>query len=244
MPLILLSFLAGIITIAAPCVLPLLPIIIGGSIAEGEQKSRVDSLRPLIIAASLAVSVVVFTLLIKATTALLGVPQEVWQWLSASIIILLGVNYLRPELWEKVSVKFGLGQKTNSKLGKAHQKGGWGGAVLTGAALGPVFNSCSPTYALIVATVIPVSFIEGLTYLIAYALGMSLALLGISYLGSGFLARFKNISNPKGNFKKGMGILFILVGLAVAFGFDKKAQAYVLEKGWYDPISGLEERLR
>ena len=64
MLLLLISFIAGVLTILAPCVLPLLPVIIGGSISgKTKEKSR-----PYIIAASLAASLVVFTLLLKLST--------------------------------------------------------------------------------------------------------------------------------------------------------------------------------
>ena len=33
-------------------------------------------------------------------------------------------------------------------------------------------------------------------------------------------------------------------GISVLFGLDKKAQTFILDRGWYDPISGLEEKLR
>lgn len=58
------------------------------------------------------------------------------------------------------------------------------GDILTGAALGPVFSSCSPTYALIVAAVVPVSFFEGFLSIVAYAGGLAGMLLLIALLGS------------------------------------------------------------
>lgn len=244
MTLFILSFIAGVLTVAAPCVLPLLPVIVGGSLINNEQHKNRQWLRPLVIATSLAVSVVVFTLLLKATTTLLGVPQSVWQVISGVIVILLGLYYVWPDLWEKGSSKFGLFNKSNKVLGKAIQKQGLFGAVLIGAALGPVFSSCSPTYALIVATILPASFIKGLVYLIAYALGMSAMLLLVAYLGQAFVAKVSWLSNPDGWFKKLIGALFILVGLGVIFGIDKEIQAFVLEQGWYDPIGNLEKSLR
>src|SRR5690606_575151 len=106
MALLILSFIAGVLTVAAPCVLPLLPVIIGGSLLESK-KDKPDKqwLRPLVIAASLAVSVVLFTLLIKATTVLLGVPQVTWQIISGGIVLLLGLNYLWPHAWERLAAK-------------------------------------------------------------------------------------------------------------------------------------------
>lgn len=244
MALLILSFIAGVLTVAAPCVLPLLPVIVGGSLLEADKDKKAQNLwlRPLVIALSLAVSVVSFTLLIKATTALLGVPQIVWQITSGVIVMALGIQYLWPHGWERIAVKFSLG--SNKTLGKAARHQGLLGAVLIGAALGPVFSSCSPTYALIVATVLPVSFSEGLVYLVAYATGMSATLLLVAYLGQVFVSKLRWLSNPNGWFRKTVGLAFLIVGVSVILGFDKKIQAFVLEKGWYDPISNLEQRLR
>lgn len=243
MTLLLLSSLAGILTVAAPCILPLLPVIVGGSLVEGKQTTK-SWKRPLIITSSLALSVIVFTLLLKATTSFLGVPQAVWQVISGGIIILLGLHFVYPGLWDSISIRFNLLGKAHSNLGKAEHKRGNAGAVLTGFALGPVFSSCSPTYALIVATVLPVSFIEGLGYLIAYALGLSATLLLIAFGGQAVLTKLRWASNPDGWFRRIIGLLFLLTGLAVMLGWDKDLQAFVLENGWYDPISDLEVRLR
>jgi cytochrome c-type biogenesis protein len=244
MALLILSFIAGVLTVAAPCVLPLLPVIIGGSLVESSQdKPENRWLRPLVIACSLAVSVIIFSLLIKATTVFLSVPQIVWQILSGLIVIALGIQYLFPGLWERFSAKSGLFTSSNKILGKAAHRNGLVGAVLIGFALGPVFSSCSPTYALIVATILPASFIQGLVYLISYAVGMSATLLLVAYAGQVFIAKLQWLANPNGWFKKLIGALFILVGIMVLFGIDKNIQAYVLEQGWYDPIKNIEQKL-
>jgi cytochrome c-type biogenesis protein len=245
MALLILSFIAGVLTIAAPCVLPLLPVIVGGSLVDDDtgQKSQ-KYLKPIVVTASLAVSVIVFTLILKASTALLGVPTMVWQTLSGVIVLALGIQMLFPKLWESISIKFNLLGKSHVALGKAEHKGGLGGSVLMGVALGPVFSSCSPTYAFIVAAVIPVSFLQGFTYLVAYALGLSIALLLVAFLGRALVDKLGWLSNPNGWFKRTIGVLFILVGIFVIFGLDKDIQSYVLEKGWYNPISNLEENLK
>lgn len=244
MTLLVVSFLAGMLTVAAPCVLPMLPVIIGGSILDAaKDRPERQWLRPLIIASSLAVAVVVFSLAIKGTTALLGVPQEVWQWVSGVIVLLLGVHFVRPHIWDQLSAKAGFASRSAAALSKAGKAPGWGGSVLLGAALGPVFSSCSPTYALIIATVLPVTFGLGVLYLTAYAIGMSMTLLLIAYLGQSFAVRLRWLANPNGWFRRAIGVLFVLVGIAVIFGLDKDVQTFVLERGWYDPVSGLEQRL-
>ncbi|WP_374976783.1 cytochrome c biogenesis CcdA family protein [Microbacterium trichothecenolyticum] len=239
---LLLSFAAGILTVAAPCVLPLLPVIVGGAIAR-DDTSRRARLRPYVIAASLASSVVAFTLLLKATTALLGIPPQVWQVVSGVIVILLGVDLLVPSLWDRASAALRLTSRSNEMLTTSIARGGFGGDVLTGAALGPVFSSCSPTYALIVAAVLPVSFSEGVMYVFAYAIGLAGALLLIALLGRNLVRRLGWLADPNGWFRRIVGVLFILVGVAVITGFDKLAQTWILDAGWYDPIERLEEIL-
>lgn len=238
--LIFVSLAAGVLTVAAPCVLPLLPVIVGGSIVADGTDSRRARWRPYVIAASLAVSVIVFTLLLKATTALLGIPPQVWQIISGVIVILLGINLLFPALWESLSTKLGLGARSNKVLDSSVQRQSVGGDVLTGAALGPVFTSCSPTYALIVATVLPVSFAEGLLYVTLYAIGLAIPLLLIALAGRSAARRLGWLADPRGWFRRSMGVLFVIVGIVVIIGADKALQTLILDLGWYDPIADLE----
>ncbi len=244
--LLLLSFVAGVLTVAAPCVLPLLPVIVGGSIVRTDTDAAVAErqwYRPVIIAASLAVSVVVFTLLLKATTAFLGIPQFVWQVIAGGILVIFGLTLVFPRLWEHVMAATGLQNRANAALDRSHRRGGVGGDILLGAALGPTFSSCSPTYALILATVLPVSFAEGVLYIVAYAIGLAVTLLLVAYLGQAFARKLGWLSNPRGWLRRTVGILLIVVGLAVIFGLDKPFQAFWLEQGWYDPIENFEESI-
>jgi len=184
--LLLLSFVAGILTVAAPCVLPLLPVIVGGSIVRSDSEVvRPDRqwVRPVFIATSLAGSVILFTLLLKATTALLGVPQFVWQLFAGGIVLLFGLTMLFPSLWERVMTATGLQNRANRAMDCSYRRGGIGGDILLGAALGPTFSSCSPTYALILAAVLPVSFAEGVVYIVVYAIGLAVTLLMVGLLG-------------------------------------------------------------
>lgn len=236
--------MAGVLTVLAPCILPLLPVIIGGSILRSEEDNKTAKWRPLVIAVSLALSVIVFTLLLKASTALLGVPQEVWRFVAGTIVLLLGINFLFPNAWILLMARFGLETGTNSLLTKSAKKAGFTGDILTGAALGPVFSSCSPTYAFIVAAVLPTSFIEGLSYLIAYAAGLALILLIIGYAGQSVVHKLGWLANPNSWFKRIIGSLFIVVAISIMFGWDKDAQEYILKNGWYAPIERVEQGLR
>ena len=228
------SFLAGVLTVLAPCVISLLPVILGGNLGQK------NPWRPLVIAGSLGVSGLIFTLLLKATTALLGIPQEVWKWLSGLLVLLFGVVMIWPALWDKFAHALKL-DKSKSFLNVARKDGPWG-AVLLGAALGPVFSTCSPTYALILAIVLPASFVAGLLNLLAYTLGLVLILLAIGYGGQAVSRRFRFAANPNGWFKKLLGVLLVLTGLMVLTGFDKTFEAWIIEQGYFGPID-IEESL-
>lgn len=243
MHLLAVSFLAGLLTVAAPCILPLLPVIVGGATARA--KGTRYSWHPVIITTSLAISVVVFTLALKATTALLGIPQVFWSILSGTIVLGLGVTMIFPRFWEWIAIKSGLYGRSNRALNFSSKRGdGVVKDVLIGASLGPVFASCSPTYALIIAVVLPGSFIRGLSYIIAYALGLAAMLLVIAIAGQSLIRKLGWLSNPSGWFKRIVGGLFIVVGIAVLTGTDRRIQAFVLQKGWYDPVRNLEQSVQ
>ncbi|MGB4967649.1 MAG: cytochrome c biogenesis protein CcdA [Candidatus Saccharimonadales bacterium] len=235
----LISYVAGLLTVLAPCVLPLLPIILGGSLS-GEKK---DKWRPYIITASLVISLILFTLLLKASTVFIGIDPKVWTIGSGILVIILGFFMLFPDLWARMIGKLGIEHRSQGLLGKAYkQENGVLSAILIGAALGPIFNSCSPTYAWVIATVLPSSTLLGMFYLTFYVLGVATALLAIALLGRRLLEKIKWASNPKGWFQRGIAVLFILVGIFVATGLDKKVQTYLVEKDFLN-IKLLEEKL-
>lgn len=110
--LALLSFFAGILTILAPCVLPVLPVVLAGSISEKK------SWYPYVVTLSLAGSIILFTLLLKASTLLIDIPSEFWTYLSGGILLILGLIYIFPHLWSWVVEKLRL-SRSNSSLDKA-----------------------------------------------------------------------------------------------------------------------------
>lgn len=234
--LLLVSFIAGVLTILAPCVLPVLPIIIGGTLQNGAKRN------PYLITAALAGSIVIFTLLLKFSTLFIDIPQSFWTTISGGVIIVFGLASLFPLQWQKISLKLGFGRKSDELLAESAEVNSHWGDILIGLALGPVFSSCSPTYFLILATVLPASLFLGTIYLVAYALGLALTLLAVALLGQKFIARAKFAANPNGWFRRGLGILFVLVGIFILTGMDKKVQTYLVDRG-YGTVGNLEENL-
>lgn len=232
------AFFAGALTALAPCILPLLPVIVGGSMSGNIH----DKKRPLIIVGSLAVSLFLFTLLLKATTLLIDVPPQVFTYASGAILVILGISFLFPSLYERLILVLNLQLKSQHLLGKANIKRGALGAILTGAALGPVFSSCSPVYAYILATVLPVNFGLAMVYIIAYIVGLSAMLLLIGFVGQKFVRRLRFAANPKGWFNRIIAVLFIIVGIFIITGFDKRFQTYISEHTPFD-FDGLSSQL-
>src|SRR5690606_10762799 len=134
---------------------------------------------------------ILFTLLLKATTALLGVPQFVWQLISGGIVALLGVSLIFPAAWERIALALQLQQRSNAGVQKANKSSGAKRDIILGASLGPVFSSCSPTYALVVAAILPESFVRGLIYLAAYTSGLAGVLLLIAIAGQTIVQKLR-----------------------------------------------------
>jgi len=224
MLLLIISFIAGVLTILAPCVLPVLPVIVGGSIG-GQAKERT---RPYIIVAALAGSIIFFTLLLKVSTILINLSPDALTDFSGGLLIALGLAALVPEWWEALVTRLNWQAASQRFLGKGEKnKDKYVGPVLIGLALGPVFASCSPTYAFILASVLPSSFLTGLIYLGAYTLGLVLALLLVSIAGRQFISRFAWAVDTHSLFRRALGVVFILIGVAVISGYQVKAETWV-----------------
>ncbi len=222
------SIVAGFLTVLAPCILPLLPIVIGST---GNGKNGISK-RSLIVIASLAVSVTFFTLILKASTALIVIPQAFWQYFSGSVLILVGMAIVFPNLWTRLPLISKLSIRSNKAVGAGYQKHSLYGDMLIGGALGPVFTTCSPTYLLIIATILPASFLTGMIYLFGFVAGLVVALLLIAYFGERLTnAVAKRMGTAEG-IKRIFGILIVIVGLAIMTGFDKKLETKILDSGY------------
>jgi cytochrome c biogenesis protein CcdA/thiol-disulfide isomerase/thioredoxin len=240
MLLLLISFIAGILTVLAPCILPLLPVIIGGSLSDGDM-GKFNKKKAFTIIISLGLSVIAFTLLLKASTLFIDIPEYVWKWVSGGIVLFFGLITLFPSLWENQFIAK-LSAKSNVLLGQGYQKKSFWGDVIIGASLGPVFSTCSPTYFIVLATVLPVNPATGIVYLLSYTIGLCLSLLVVAFVGQKIMTKLGIVANPKGWFKRVLGIIFIIVGIAVIGGFDKKTQLLLLDSGFFD-VTKIEQKL-
>lgn len=236
------ALVAGVLTTLAPCVLPVLPVVLGGSVAGRPGADAEVRRRALVIVAALGISVIAFTLLLKATTALLRVPTSFWQLVSGVLLVLLGLDLLFPDVWPRLAGILRLTGAGHGALARGHRRGGTAGAVLTGVALGPVFSSCSPTYAYVVATVLPASPAQGLLLLTVYVLGLCGTLLLVALVGQRAVRRLRWTTDPRGLLRRTAGVLLVLVGLAVATGLSRDVETWLVEHNPLDVLIDVDER--
>ena len=225
MELLPLSVLAGVLTVLSPCVLPLLPVVLAGSAAEKSRRA------PYLVIGSLAVSVLAFTLLFKATTALLGIPRPVWLILSGALVVFIGASMVFPKIWDTLSTRVGLSSAAGNLSERSSNSTGTTRSILLGFSLGPVFTSCSPTYGLILAVVLPANFAEGLINIVGYTLGLSAVLLAIALGGRGVTTRLKWATDPGGKFRRGIGVFLVIIGLLTATGTLKTIETWMVDRG-------------
>src|SRR5262245_20129111 len=92
-----LAFVAGLLTILSPCVLPLLPVVLSTAVSG-------HRLGPLALVAGLALSFLIVSLFVATIGFSLGVDNDKLGGIAATLLVLLGVVLLIPALQNMVSI--------------------------------------------------------------------------------------------------------------------------------------------
>jgi cytochrome c biogenesis protein CcdA len=95
--LLISSIVAGALTVVSPCIMSLLPIIVGGA-ADTNSKDKFNYKKAFTVIISLGISVLFFTFALKVSSIFINIPEIFWKTLSGGIIILIGLIYLFPKL--------------------------------------------------------------------------------------------------------------------------------------------------
>ena len=130
--LILFAFIAGIVTILSPCILPVLPIVLSSSLASGKK-------RPLGVVTGFIFSFTFFTLFLATLVKLSGISADSLRLLSVVVIFSFGLNLLIPKfqvLLEQIV------SKLSAKLPQQPKREGFWGGVLVGLSLGLLWTPC------------------------------------------------------------------------------------------------------
>jgi cytochrome c biogenesis protein CcdA len=220
-----LAFLAGVLSVLSPCVLPLLPIVLGT--AQSEHR-----LGPAALAAGLAVSFTLIGLFVATIGFAIGLDTDVFRAISAMLLIAVGVVLLVPRLQQQVAVAAGpIGSWADERLGGFTATSLWGQFGL-GALLGAVWVPCvGPTLG--AATILAAKGEDlgqvALTML-AFGVGAAVPLMVLGFVSREAMMRWRGklMEAGKGG-KMLLGALLLAVGLLVATGADKKLEVFLLD---------------
>ena len=201
-------FFGGIVSSASPCVLAMIPLVIGyvGGYAEGSQKKAVQY--SLVFTLGLTITFTILGVIAGAMGRLFGDVGRFWYYVSPPVAILLGLYLL---FSDKLNFNIGLSQRFIPKR-KALL-----GAFLIGLFFGIVASPCAtPVLGVILtfaATKQNIAYSGGL--LLAYALGHWVLVLGAG-ISAGFAQKVlasRGISNLSTYSKKAGGVILIGVGI-------------------------------
>jgi cytochrome c biogenesis protein CcdA/thiol-disulfide isomerase/thioredoxin len=213
------AFLSGIVTILSPCILPVLPIVLSGSVG-GKRK-------PFGVVVGFVASFSLFTLTLSALVQALNVPPDTMRVVALVIIVSFGILLVIPPLQQRFEL---LASKLVGGKGGS-QKNGFSGGVLVGASLGLIWTPCvGPIMASVIGLAVSQQVDGGAVVIVlAYALGTALPMLGIMWGGRGLLNRFPHLTANTGKIQRVFGVLMIGVGLSIAFGLDRQFQTFILK---------------
>lgn len=219
------AFIAGMVTVLSPCILPLLPIILSGSSGGGKN-------RPLGIIAGFVLSFTVFTLSLSTLVLALGISPDVLRVLAAVLILAFGLVMMIPPL---KNAFMAFAQKLTSRQGtvapgKQNQKQGFSGGFVVGLSLGMVWTPCVGP---IMASVITLAATQSVSFsavfiTLAYTLGTALPMFLIMLGGRSLLARMPFLTKHSSRVQQVFGFLMILTGTAILLGIDRDIQTWLL----------------
>ena len=220
-----LAFLAGVLSVLSPCVLPLLPIVLGTAASE-------HRIGPIALAAGLALSFVTIGLFIATVGFAIGLDADVFRAISAMLLIAIGLVLLVPKLQAQFAlVASPVGNWVDERLG-GFGTGGFGGQFALGLMLGGVWSPCvGPTLG---AASILAAKGENLGQvaltMFVFGLGAALPLMLLGFLSREAMRRWRGrmMEAGKGG-KMLLGVVLVAIGLIVATGLDKRIETMLID---------------
>ncbi len=204
--LLVVAFLGGLITGLSPCIVPVLPVVVGGASA-GTSRAR-----PYVIIAGLVVSFSLTELLGSTILSALGLPQDFLFWLGIGLLLVLAVGLMVPVIGEWIERPF-------NRLGASRYADSGGGFVL-GLSLGLVFVPCAgPVLAAIsVAAANHRVDAASLFVTIFYAAGAALPLLVFAVIAQRATTGWHKLRGHLPQIRRVAGAVLAVTALAIAFG--------------------------
>lgn len=222
--LILFAFLAGIVTILSPCILPILPVILATSVTDESSKKR-----PYGIVVGFILSFTFFTLFLSTIVKSFGINAEVLRSVSVIVIAIFGLSLLIPRFQLMME---GLFARLANFMPSNSERTGFGGGVLIGLSLGLLWTPCvGPILASVISLAITGTVTSDAFFItLAYSLGTAIPMYLVITLGRNLFTKVPWLLSNTGKIQKIFGLIMILVALAIYRGFDRNFQTYILTK--------------
>ena len=220
---LVLAFAAGVLSILSPCVLPLVPIVLGAALAA-------HRFGAFALAAGLAISFTTLGLLLALVG--FGLDADMLRMAAAATMIALGAILLLPAWQARLAAAGGPVSAWADRRFGTIASAGLGGQFAIGLLLGAVWSPCvGPTLG--AASLLASQGRElrqvGLT-MAAFGLGAGLPLVALGLLSRATLARVRSNLLLAGKLGKGLlGAAFIVIGVAIVSGADKRIEAALVE---------------
>lgn len=230
-----LAVAAGMLTVGAPCVLPMLPVVLGASVA-GSGTAPPQRTRPLFIALGFALSFAAVALLFSSFTHVLGVSQEGLRRFAAVMLLMFGVLTVWPLPFQWLSQQAGGVLNRVAGLGMGDASGNWSGLLL-GLSLGAVWTPCAGPVLASILTLIATEppGVGTAVLLLAYSTGAALPLLAIAYGGQAAATHVRRIARHAHCVQQAFGVVVIAIALAMLFEVDGQVTVWLSQfypSGW------------
>lgn len=220
-----LAFIAGVLTILSPCVLPLVPLALGAAASE-------HRLGPLALVGGLTLSFVAVGLFVATVGFAIGLDADVFRAVAAVLMIAFGLILLVPAAQARFAVAAGpVGNWAGERLDTV-SRAGLTGQFLVGLLLGAVWAPCvGPTLG---ATSVLAARGENLgsvaLTMVVFGVGTATPLLLLGMLSREALVRWRTRLMETGRgAKMALGLLLLIIGVAVLTGLDKSVETALVD---------------
>ena len=217
------AFLSGLVTIFAPCIWPLLPIILSASVS-GERR------KPLGIVTGIAASFTIFTLTLSYILKVIPFDPDNLRLFGVVVIAFLGVVLAVPALGKRLE---GVVSRLSGFGGRfLNQKGsGFGSGFITGFALGVVWSPCAGPILATVATLAATQAVNVTVVFItiSFVVGVAVPLYIFATVGQKLLTKTRALSPYTSRIQQVFGVVMILAALAIYTGYDRVLQTRLLD---------------
>lgn len=219
-----LAFAAGLLTAAAPCILPLLPVLLGAAI--GQQ----DRWRPLFLVAGFITAFAGFAILFGSFSTVLGLSPDTLRKVSIILLGSFGILLLWPRPYEWLMAR---SSRLLSFAGRIVPRAGSGpvGGLVLGLTLGVLWTPCAGPVLGSILTLIATSenLARAALLLVTYAIGAGIPILLIAYGGQYATTEVRRFARYSPALQRAFGAAVLLVALAFHTQYDTIVAVWLSE---------------